>query len=217
MDLAADAPCGAPMKVELHLHTSRYSGCAIATPAELMARLIQAGYGAVYITEHNTVWPADELEQLRSGFPAIRIYPGVELTMHASVSVDLLILGTNDPVYLQVTEPAEAIGKARAEGCLSILAHPFRWEDPGELLKIRPLPDALEYYTNNHDAISAGQTKLVAEKLGLPLVNAGDVHALGFVDRFWIETDEPVEHARDIREIVTKRRYRNRRRRGGRS
>jgi len=211
MNGAARDAVGTPMKVELHLHTSRYSGCAIASPEELMARLVRTGYEAVYITEHNTVWPEDELARLRAAFPTIRIFSGLELTLHLPVNHDLLILGTNDPGYLGCTESVEAIKRARAEGCLTVLAHPFRWEDPGELLKGRLLPDALEYQTNNHDSISAGQAKLVAEGLHLPIVNAGDVHALRFVNRFWIETDRPVDDPHDIRGIVIENQYRNRR------
>ena len=69
------------MKVELHLHTSRYSGCATATPAELMRKLIETGYQAVYITEHDAVWREEEIARLQEDFPAIRIFPGVELSL----------------------------------------------------------------------------------------------------------------------------------------
>ncbi len=69
------------MKVELHSHTNRYSSCATLSPEALLERLIVAGYGAVYITDHNIVWPDSELHELQMRFPAIRVFPGVELTL----------------------------------------------------------------------------------------------------------------------------------------
>ena len=57
------------MKVELHLHTSRYSACAVCRPAEMMNGLIARGYEAVYITEHDAVWETAELNDLRRQFP----------------------------------------------------------------------------------------------------------------------------------------------------
>ncbi len=50
----------------------------------------------------------------------------------------------------------------------------------------------------------------------LPLVNAGDVHALAAIDRFWIDTDRGLQDADDIREIVLDRAYLNRGDRGAR-
>ena len=71
------------------------------------------------------------------------------------------------------------------------------------------VPDALEAYTGNHGDAGARQALGVAEKLGIPAVNAGDVHALDFIDRYWIETDQELADAKDIRRIVTARLYRN--------
>src|SRR5512133_3603561 len=115
------------MKVELHLHTSRYSGCAGNTPAEMMEALIAAGYSAVFITEHSVVWPQREIDELQKAFPQIRIFGGVELSFGTDSAQHLLILGTSDMNYLTCKTPADAISRARAEGNLAILAHPFRW------------------------------------------------------------------------------------------
>jgi len=80
------------MKVELHLHTSRYSACAINTPEEMMQRLVDTGYEAVYITEHNMVWSDKELDELRAKFPPLKIFPGVELNCGLEGIQHLLVL-----------------------------------------------------------------------------------------------------------------------------
>ena len=198
------------MKVELHLHTSRYSGCARCTPAEMMEGLIQRGYQAAYITEHDAVWSAGEVAQLQAGFPDIRVFPGLERSFGGDPYRHILVLGTSDLDYLRITSEKEFIAKARAEGHLSILAHPCRWEGGSELLRSGAVPDALEWLTNNHDEAMAAQAERLANYYALSLVNAGDSHGLDFLERYWIETARPVEAADDIREIVLKSDYVNR-------
>jgi len=197
------------MKVELHCHTNRYSACARNTPAELVERMVQLGYEAVYLTEHDAVWADWEIEQLQQGFPDIRLFPGLELTVTRRPLQHLLILGTTDPTYLRMDDPAEILAKARAEGHLTILAHPFRFEGGAAMLDDGHRPDALEYLSRNHPAELAAVAKQVADRLDLRLVNAGDTHALDHLNRFWIETDWPITRADRIREIILNKAYVN--------
>ncbi|MCK4276836.1 MAG: PHP domain-containing protein, partial [Phycisphaerae bacterium] len=129
------------MKTELHLHTTRYSGCALNGPHELLGRCADCGYEAVYITEHDAVWADREIDELQSQSPRIRIFSGVELTVGLRPLLHLLVLGTNDPAYLKFgRDPTAVIEKARHEGHLTILAHPCRWEDAQAVLDPEGLP-----------------------------------------------------------------------------
>jgi hypothetical protein len=197
------------VKVELHCHTSRHSECATVAPEPLIAHLVEAGYDAVYLTEHDAVWPADELADLQDQFPEIRIFPGLELTISYPQLQHLLILGTSDPGYLELNcKGAAAIERARRRGHLTVLAHPYRWEGGAEVLDGDVLPDAIEHRTcNQPDSLLGQEAARSAEALGLRLINAGDVHALHFVDRFWIETHRSIERAEDIRDIVLEGAY----------
>ena len=198
------------MKVELHCHTSRYSACARHEPSELMEHFIRAGYGAVYLTEHDAVWPPEELAQLQRRFPAPRIFPGVELMVDGSLTQHIVVLGTSDEEYLKIRHDSAAVlRKARAEGRLTILAHPFRWEGGAGVLDGPELPDALEYHTGNQDGAAAHRSLLAALRLGLPFLNAGDVHGSDFINRFWIETGPELFRPDDIRSVVLERTYRN--------
>jgi hypothetical protein len=200
----------AAMKVELHLHTSRHSDCAVASPRELMEALTAAGYGAVYITEHHCVWKDDELAALREEFPNIRIFPGVELNVCFEPLQHLLVLGTNDPQYLTIFNPGKVLAKAREEGNLTVLAHPCRWEGASQILDDGLLPDAIEHHTGNQEFSQCAAAQAKAEEHHLPLVNAGDVHSLAMVGQFWIETARPLVEAHDIREIILAGEYENR-------
>jgi len=198
------------MKVELHLHTSRYSACATAGPSEMAERLVQAGYEAVYITEHDAVWSEMEIAQLQAGFPEIRIFPGVELSLGDEFTRHLLVLGTSDPEYVRLRREAEVLGKARAEGHLTVLAHPFRWPGGPEMLEAGLLPDAIEYRAGNQPhPDQAALAEAAAAKYGLALVNAGDTHGPASLGRYWIETDRPLQHPRDIRAVVLNDQYVN--------
>jgi DNA polymerase III alpha subunit len=200
------------LKIELHLHTSRYSPCATATPEELMERLIRTGYDAVYITEHDAVWSPWELIELQRKFPGIRIFGGVEISTPPTGEgmQHLLVLGTSDRGYLDSSEnTAEILTRARREGCLTVLAHPFRWPAAAAMLEQGLVPDALEYHTCNHGDEEAKQALAAAQRLKISAVNAGDVHDRGFIDRFWIETDLPLVDGKSIRGIVKSGLYRN--------
>lgn len=196
------------MKIELHLHTSRYSPCAIDNPDVLMRRLVREGYEAVYITEHERMWSHAEIRLLQQAYPQIRIFGGVELSMGRVGGTHLLVLGTTDQEYIWLqSEPDAVIQKARAQGHLTVLAHPFRWPEGFEMLQAGMLPDALEYLTNNHNGTMAAESHQAAETFGLKLVNAGDIHAAQSLGQFWIESDFPLDGPADIRPIVLGGRY----------
>lgn len=200
------------MKVELHCHTSRYSGCAEATAEKMVQALVDAGYGAVYVTEHDTIWPERKLAALQEGFPEIRVFPGVELTVGTLSFVHLLVLGSGDPSYLGIKDEREVVARARSEGHLTVLAHGFRPEDAPDtkrLLDAGWRPDAIEYHSGNQDGACADEAARVARRLEIPLVNAGDLHSLDMVDRFWIDCAVPVKDSDEIREVVVSGNYKN--------
>ena len=134
----------------------------------------------------------------------------MELTLGPERAQHLLVLGTQDPRYLELGEdPARVLEKAHRDGDATILAHPFRWPGGSDMLDDGLIPDALEHLTCNHEPAHARLAQAAGELFALPVVNAGDVHALDFLERFWIETESPLAEARDIRDILVNRRFRN--------
>ena len=152
------------------------------------------------------------LEAYSAGVNAyLQDHTGVELSLDEGFTQHMLVLGTNDPEYLHLRGGQRVLEKAAADGCLTVLAHPFRWEGGAYLLGADVRPDAIEYRTPNQ--VQPRQLQLAEEaagRLGLPLVNAGDVHSMAMLNRFWIETDRPIHNARDIRRIILNGRYVNR-------
>jgi hypothetical protein len=199
------------LKVELHCHTSRYSACSAYTPEELLTAMVAADYGAVYFTEHARIWPAERIADLQSQFPEILIFPGIELVTPTNPYEHLLVLGTDDIEYAYLADAglwADALAKARAENHLTILAHPCRFDGGHEMLDRDLIPDAMELWTGNQSQPQMiADTLTLNETFDLPLVHAGDTHGVDMIDRYWINTDEPLRAADDIRDIVLQGAY----------
>jgi len=174
-----------------------------------MRRLIETGYQAVYVTDHDAVWSDEELKELRRQFPALGIFPGIELAGRLSGPQHLLVLGTNDPKYLRMDGEADVLAAAADDGHLTVLAHPYRWPGGADMVDRGLWPDALEFLTHSHQLPCALHARIVAEHVGLALVNSGDVHSLDMVNRFWVETDQPLKAADDIRRTILDGTYRN--------
>lgn len=195
------------MKVEIHAHTSRYSSCSRIMPNELVAMAEAAGYDAVFLTDHGKVWSPRAVAELREWSDRVRILPGVEIALGAGV--DLLVLGAQDPVYERLTSPSEVFAQACAEGCLTVVAHPFRWIE--ELPAYCRLADAIEVCSCNHPRPSqAEMARQFARRHGLAPVYGSDAHGLNFMNRFWIETEEPFETHQEFRRVILSGRYENR-------
>lgn len=195
------------MKIELHCHTTRYSGCAVASPEELLTEASRLGYEALFFTEHDAVWPERKLRAMRKRFQGIRIFGGVEVTL--ITGEHLLVLGTSDAEFTRLgNRPGDLLSKARRAGCLTVLAHPFRWQGAHDLLLNGRRPDAMEYLSCNHQGTAAADSLALAGELSLPVVNAGDVHDLDMLGQCWIRSDRPIETNGDIREVVVNGAYR---------
>jgi len=177
----------------------------------MISALAAAGYDAVYLTEHNTVWPDDELDQLRERFPDMRIFPAIEVNNRVDPE-DLLVLGANDRTYIDLANGDrwdDLLALAQHEGCATVLAHPCRFASGHDMLHRGMRPDAMEHRTGNHDEAMAIAACAIAEQRHIPLVNAGDLHSTEMVGKFWIETDEPLDSATDITPILREQAYRN--------
>ena len=197
------------MKVELHCHTAPRSGCAQCSADAMLEAYALAGYHAVYLTEHDEVWPDGELDELRLRHPQVLIYPGIERSVGFEGYQHLLVLGTNDPEYLKIVDEAEILEKARSEGVLCVLAHPFIGHDTYGMLKKGIFPDAIEGRTGGHDLGHGAMSEHVARQFKLRVINSGDAHEVDHVGKFWIETADRLDKATDIRRTIMSDRYRN--------
>jgi hypothetical protein len=198
------------MKIELHLHTTRYSKCAQNSPEDMLARLVELDYQAVFFCEHDAVWSTGELAELQRDWPQIRLFPGLELTLYNPRGFShLLILGVTDREFLDIADPGDALRRARQENFPTILAHPYRWEGAADMIENGHYPDAMECSTPNVSPTQAVLAQITAGQLHLPVVNTGDAHSVDFLGKHWIETEEELQTPSQLREIFLQGNYQN--------
>lgn len=107
--------------LDLHVHTTAFSACSNLGPAEMIAQAQAVGLDGLVITEHEKLWPAEDLVRLgqESG---LLVLNGVEIT---TTEGDITAYGLKEEIGKMVT-PAELRVIADDQGALLIAAHPFR-------------------------------------------------------------------------------------------
>jgi predicted metal-dependent phosphoesterase TrpH len=139
-------------KLDLHLHTARHSPDSVIDPFELLDRARAAGLDGVVITEHDYLWPDDELEDLRRYAPDLVVLSGIEVS---GADGDVLVYGVTDPFAVpRGIEWPDLVAAVRRQGGACVMAHPYRWGQDADRLLIdeRNRFDGLEAMSNNMDA-----------------------------------------------------------------
>jgi len=140
------------MKFDLHMHTRRHSHDAMSDPFELIKAAVAAGLDGIVITEHDYMWPEEELEELRAAQPGLVILGGIEVTGRGG---DMLCYGLTNPFALpRGIAWGELTREVHKQGGACVAAHPNRWNQPFEKL-VRDQKaelDGIEVMSNNMDA-----------------------------------------------------------------
>ncbi|MBI5604123.1 MAG: PHP domain-containing protein [Deltaproteobacteria bacterium] len=118
------------MEIDLHIHTSRYSGCSNIDAVKLLRKSKEVGLDGIALTEHGICWSAEYIEEIRtkSGMTDLVILPGQEVacyTKFGHFQGEFLVFG-----------PTRSLGSSRSleqilavvhgEGGVVIAAHPYR-------------------------------------------------------------------------------------------
>jgi len=86
------------MKIDMHVHTSKYSQCAISDADQMVSAAIEAGLDGIVLTEHNHMWNIDEINQLRERFPGFKIFNGVEVSVKDVGDILVYGVSTSCPI-----------------------------------------------------------------------------------------------------------------------
>ncbi len=98
-----------PMYLDLHIHTTAYSGCSNMTPDEMAVAAKNAGLDGVCITEHNRIWKKEDAESLAHKHD-IAIFRGMEIT---STGGDILVFGLDEePRQMWTSTLADSSGRS---------------------------------------------------------------------------------------------------------
>lgn len=171
-------------RIDLHVHTGRYSQCAeMLDPYLIEDFALRSGVSGVVLTEHDMQWQDEEIELLRASLPRIAIFRGIEVSADGC---HLLVIGMDDTGGLmRGANLKEIVRQTAVDEAAVILAHPFRDADPGALPL--HLVDAVEIASTSFTQNESKRARQLAMELRKPAVAASDAHALTRVGWAWTE------------------------------
>lgn len=184
------------MKYDLHVHTSRYSPCAVSSPEAVCLAAIQRGLKGIALTEHEVWWPAAEYEELRRQFPQLTIFLGVE---YAVPEGHFLVFLPNPGHHLPYLNDLQSLlTQVRRQDGVFIWAHPFRYDrtQPTWLPHIRP--DAMEVASSNMPHAVQSLARQVAEQWRIPALQNSDAHQVRSMGRFYNEIPVSLKSNHDL-------------------
>ena len=199
------APAPEGFFLDLHLHTFPASACASSSVEEMIAEAQRLGLDGICLTDHNYLWPAPELEDLRQKHGFL-ILGGNEVT---TAQGDVVVFGLEEPVP-QVAPLGQLCALVtRAKGFL-IAAHPFRGflavglDDLGlDAAKAAQRPmfsqvHALEGLNSKVTASENALARRVAARLGRPCTGGSDAHQVQEVGVFATRFDRVIQNEADL-------------------
>lgn len=175
-------------KLDLHLHTTRFSPCSEMTPEEALTAAKAAGLDGLVITEHGKNWPEADLAELSREFGLV-VLGGVEITTTAG---DILVYGPC-PEFDAIPTPEELI--EAAPDAFLVAAHPFRGfllfgfgeldlseaADRSPLHLVHGIEVSNLKVTPQENDLAAR----VADLKGLTKIGGSDAHTIAEVGRAW--------------------------------
>ncbi len=160
-----------PIYADFHNHTT-FSADSTTPPKVLVESLKAHPYvKAAAVTDHDTIAGLKEIRELAAPYPDILIIPGVEI---ATRQGDVLVLGAQE-LPPKPWDIEDIVDFARATGCVTVAAHPFRQFGLGDEVADSGV-DAVEVYNGVSSGLANKRALDVARKLRLPGVSGSDSH-----------------------------------------
>ncbi|TQD27584.1 PHP domain-containing protein [Methanolobus vulcani] len=187
------------MKFDLHVH-SCYSKDSNASLDEILKHAAENGLDGFAICDHDRIEGgfacAKRAEEIDS---KLIVIPGVEVS---SSKGHILVLGVHEPIESGLS-PEETIKKARQQGAVVIIPHPFKLTSHG-IGYIEGLDaDAIEVL--NSRCVTDGpnnKARKAAEELEFPMVGGSDAHEAEMVGRSYTEINTDATTAKEVLDAI---------------
>lgn len=202
------------MIFDLHVHTRRFSPCASQEPDEMIAAALAAGLDGVVITEHERLWPAEDIQR-KSVESGLLVIGGIEIY---TTDGDLLVIGL-DREITGLPHPELVRRAADQAGAVVIAAHPWRGfssfgpeelEDSIAGSAARPLlrqAHAIEVCNGRSLDEENEIARQLAAVLGKPAVGGSDAHTPAEVGRCATRFEDQIEDHAGLIQALKKGRY----------
>lgn len=200
-------------RIDLHLHTTRYSPDSIITPEQLLIDARTAGLTAVAITEHDAIWTPDELAEInaRPEAAGLLVLSGVEVSAREG---HFLCFGLPD---MRNVEPGillkHLIEEVQGQGGAIVAAHPYRWDQDFDPIFAahHAAFSALELASKNVDTHCRTLVEgLVRNGTKSMLTGSSDGHEPGQVGCYFTEFESEIRSMPDLIQALRQGNFRPR-------
>lgn len=167
-----------PFRIDLHVHTRRYSPCAeLLDPDRLGTIIAERGLDGLVICEHDVMWPWSEIKALNADLNGAVIYRGVEIS---SIHGHFVVIGLDDLDGVGAGSPVEdIIDKAGPSRAAVILVHHHLNYTRMNRMDPWSLPrgiDAIEVASTTTKGEDEKEAQTIAERRGWHPVAGSDAH-----------------------------------------
>lgn len=166
---------------DIHIHTSRYSPCSHLEPAAMVEKAKKLGLHGIAITEHDTIWEAAEVKELKRKSKAkdLVILRGQEIRGYnedGTFQSDFLIFGS-DQIFPPELSSLEVIQYARQQpNSIIIAAHPYRMGfGCGDDVYNFDI-DGLETLHPSYLSLDIKKAEAASRKMGVASLGSSDSH-----------------------------------------
>jgi predicted metal-dependent phosphoesterase TrpH len=204
------------LEFDLHIHTSRYSGCSNIDPVKLLRRSKEVGLDGIALTEHGIQWSYGNIEEIveKSRVVDLLVLPGQEVacyTKYGRFQGEFLVYG--HPRSLGSSRSLEQILElVHGEGGVVIAAHPYKklqndegFYGAGEGIYGTSI-DGLEVEHPSYDGESQTLARKAAVEMGIAGIGCSDAHDLRSVGRCRTVFLRPVRDIGSLCEEIRARR-----------
>ncbi len=162
------------MKIDLHVHASERSACAITGEESQICAAIAAGLDGIAFTDHHRLVAPERLEQLRQKYVPFKIFTGIEITADQE---DWLVLGVHDQRLESNRWSYPELRALVADlGGFIALAHPFRRQSRIMVDLDACPPDGIEVSSTNTPSEYEYEIRAIAADHSLRLLYNSDAH-----------------------------------------
>jgi predicted metal-dependent phosphoesterase TrpH len=161
------------MLIDLHCHTKVHSRCSALTPEALVRAAQARGLDGVCITEHDALWPLDDIEALARelGFVVLR---GIEVTTEVG---HVLVYGARQ-FRPEMSTLAELHRITSGEGALMYLAHPSRRYGTLPPSDLASVFDSVESHNGTEGMLQNDNAARLTAGMRLPGIGGSDAHSV---------------------------------------
>ena len=191
------------MLIDLHCHTRVYSSCSVLTPEALVRAARAAGLDGVCITEHDALWPAEDLRRLADELDFL-VLAGVEASTEAG---HVLVYGLSD-YGPELASLKSLRRRADEQGALLYLSHPARPSQASRQSLQRDSLDSLETHNGSEGVIANEAAQRLAASYRLPGIGGSDAHSVREVGTCATEFQNTVRSTEDLLRELRAGRYR---------